>query len=146
MRTKTVAAALLAALALVAAGCGDSGSTTTTGGQAATTVAGAAADIETVAVDFAFDPDEWTVQAGSGRTIEIDNQGTLLHNFVILSSPIENESDLTEDLVLFRLNAEAGQKVTGTIEADLAPGTYQVICDIAGHFSAGMVAELTVTG
>ena len=36
-----------------------------------------------------------------------------------------------------------GNEDTGT--TDLAPGTYTLFCDIAGHESAGMVAELTVS-
>ncbi len=34
---------------------------------------------------------------------------------------------------------------TGTLDVDLSPGSYLLICNVPGHYAAGMVAELTVT-
>ena len=143
MKMRTMAIAALVALGLLAAACGGGDTTTTTG---AGTVATTGSDIEMVTVDFEFIPDEWTVAAGSGLTVELDNQGTLVHDWVVLSAEISNEGDFDEDLVIWRTKAQSGEKVTDTIATDLAPGTYQVICDIPGHFSAGMKGTLTVTG
>ena len=33
---------------------------------------------------------------------------------------------------------------TGTLDVDLSPGSYLLICNVPGHYAAGMVAELTV--
>ena len=41
--------------------------------------------------------------------------------------------------------ADAGEAITITFTAPAA-GTYQVICNVPGHFSAGMEGLLTVTG
>ena len=34
---------------------------------------------------------------------------------------------------------------TGFLDVDLAPGSYLLICNVPGHYAAGMVADLTVT-
>ena len=61
---------------------------------------------------------------------------------MVLSSEIADEDEFSEDLVVFRTEAQTGQTVTSTLA--LQPGTYQVVCAIAGHFSAGMEGVLTV--
>lgn len=138
----------VAGLVFFLAACGDSGGTTTTStpGRAPTTAPGPTADIATVAVDFEFEPDKWSVAAGPGLTVAFDNRGTLEHNWDILANPIEDEGELNEDEILWEISAAAGQAATATIDVALAPGTYQIVCTIPGHFSAGMIGELTVTG
>ena len=34
---------------------------------------------------------------------------------------------------------------TGTLDVNLAPGSYLLICNVPGHYAAGMVTDLTVT-
>ena len=34
---------------------------------------------------------------------------------------------------------------TGTLDVNLTPGSYLLICNVPGHYAAGMVAELTVS-
>ncbi len=41
-------------------------------------------------------------------------------------------------------NVEAGKSQSRAI--DLAPGTYLFVCNIPGHFKAGMFTVVTVTG
>ena len=55
------------------------------------------------------------------------------------------ESEFSEDLIVFETSAEAGEAITITFTAPAA-GTYQVICKVPGHFSAGMEGLLTVAG
>ncbi len=66
-------------------------------------------------------------------TLRIANAGTLEHNVGI------------KELGLISGTAGPG----GTVElnlGELAPGTYQMFCDIDGHESSGMVNTLTITG
>ncbi len=132
-------ASLLMAAALLAAACGGGDSSDDGGGG------GTTSDISAAAEEFLFSPDAWMAGAGSEVTLEFENQGALLHTWVILSSPIESESEFSEDLIVFETSAEAGKAVTITFTAPAA-GTYQVICNVPGHFGEGMEGLLTVTG
>lgn len=40
---------------------------------------------------------------------------------------------------------ELAPNATKTLELNLAPGTYELICNLPGHYAAGMVASFTVT-
>ena len=102
--------------------------------------------------DFQFSPNEWTVPAGEEITIEITNDGSVLHEWVLMRPgvTIEAESDLPEteeellaDFVYVEDEVDAGGTKTLTFTAPPA-GTYQVICAIQTHFDAGMEGTLTV--
>lgn len=58
----------------------------------------------------------------------------------------ENEGDTAHTLLIkgksgFKLSV--GDTDTGTI--DLPTGSYEIYCDVAGHESAGMIADLNVS-
>ncbi len=127
----------VAALALVIGACG---------GDAAATA------LEVTARDFQFSPSSWTVPAGEEISIVITNDGSVLHEWVLLQSgvTIESEADLPDteeellaDFVEVEEEVEPGATSTLTFTAPAA-GTYQVICAVEGHFDAGMEGELTV--
>ncbi len=137
MKTNMGYVSFVMTTALLAAACG--GADSVDGGGRGLSEITAAAD------EFSFSPDVWTASAGSEVTFQFDNQGSVIHYWVILSSPIESESEFSEDLIVFETSAEAGEAVTNTFTAPAA-GTYQVICKVPGHFSDGMEGLLTVTG
>ena len=41
-------------------------------------------------------------------------------------------------------SATFSPNATGTLDVNLTPGSYLLICNVPGHYAAGMVAELTV--
>ncbi len=84
-----------------------------------------------------------TVSTLGVTELRLDNGGALAHNWTVLAMPIESEMQLTGDIVLARAETEAGQSSTVSL-AGLTPGTYQVVCSIPGHFSAGMVGTLVI--
>jgi len=133
-------------LALSSSACGGDG-----GGDAGGD-AGGAADLQTIATEYQFEPSSWTVEAGADTSIRVDNEGQIVHEWVVLAEgrTIESEDELPEDESVFEsewvdteVEVEAGESATHEFTAPAA-GTYQVICAIPGHFDAGMEGTLTV--
>jgi plastocyanin len=131
-------AAVAGALAL--AGCGDDDDDETTASPTETATettdsGGGGGGGETVAVtetDFAIDPANPTVQAGT-VTFEVTNDGAAPHNLEVEGQGVE--AVLDQDLA-------AGE--SGTLEVDLEPGTYEWYCPVGDHAAQGMEGELTV--
>lgn len=122
--------AALAAAALVLAACGP---------QTATLSSGMA--------EFEFSPTSWTVPAGAEVTLTLSNDGTVDHNWVLMEGGYTAEAPFDEQdqtHVIFETTVEPGQTETVTFTAPDSPGTYQVVCSIAGHREAGMEGTLTV--
>ncbi|MDH3425163.1 MAG: cupredoxin domain-containing protein [Acidimicrobiia bacterium] len=114
---------------------------------------GAATSIEAITTEFAFNPDAWTVAAGEEITIEVTNDGSILHEWVLLQDGVEisseadlpaTEEELLADFVYVEEEIEPGETKTLKFEAPAA-GTYQIICALDGHFDAGMEGSLTVS-
>lgn len=112
----------------------------------------ASTDLAVTTSDFQFSPDSWTVPAGEEISIDITNEGSVLHEWVLMQPgvSIESEADLPEteeellaDFVYVEDEVEAGETKTLTFTAPEA-GTYQIICAIETHFDAGMEGSLTV--
>jgi uncharacterized cupredoxin-like copper-binding protein len=128
----------LAVLALVTAACDSGGDATTS--------------LEVTTTDFQFSPNSWTVPAGEEISIDITNEGSVLHEWVLLQPGVnieteaelpETEEELLADFVFVEDEVEAGATKTLSFTAPAA-GTYQVICAIETHFDAGMEGSLTV--
>ena len=140
MRLRPLALLLvLAALSLIAAGCGDdddddSGSSDETTEETATEEEGATGEdggegASAVSMtEFSFDPADLTVSQGD--SLEVTNDGAIPHNYTV-----DGEDRATADL-------ESGQ--TETVTVDLEPGEYEVICTIGDHADQGMTGTLTV--
>lgn len=125
--------AVVMVLSVVLAACG--GGASSSGGTS----------ISTTMTDFKFDPAAWTVPAGKEITLKVTNNGSTDHSWALMSKPISGSfTDADKANVLFSKVVSAGQNATVTFTAPTTPGDYQVICDIPGHFEAGMVAKLTV--
>jgi uncharacterized cupredoxin-like copper-binding protein len=128
----------LAVLSLVMGACAD-------GGEAST-------DLEVTTTDFQFSPNSWTVPAGEEISIDITNEGSVLHEWVLMRPGVnidseadlpDTEEELLAEFVYVEDEVEAGASKTLSFTAPDA-GTYQVICAIETHFDAGMEGTLTV--
>lgn len=80
--------------------------------------------------EWAVEPQSEVLNAGM-ITFNITNDGALEHNFII-----EGVDETIE--LLF-----PGE--TKTLEVELAAGTYNILCNLAGHQEAGMELTITVT-
>ena len=131
--------ALLAALlifSLVLAGCGGGSK----GGSAST-------NLKVNLTEFMFSPNDFTIPAGQEITIELSNTGAVVHDFIIMKYGTNiGDAFGDEDApnVYWKAELEPGTSNTYTFTAPSEPGDYQVVCGVAGHYQAGMVATLTV--
>jgi uncharacterized cupredoxin-like copper-binding protein len=103
---------------------------------------------------------EWKVDIAStiakgSATFTISNAGTIPHELLVFKSdleasayPVDAAGDIVEDGAGVTLVSD-GENIdpAGTQErtVDLVPGKYLFVCNIAGHFKAGMFTVVTVT-
>lgn len=138
------------AAAALAFGCGGEGEPS----DAAAHRAGVSADPE--AADAASEPDPSVVYAAeavdvalleyaigmpsrlpAGPTVfRLSNQGFEMHNLKLVD-PASGE-------LLWETGEDVNTGEVRLVEVDLAPGSYTVLCDVAGHDSRGMLMTLTV--
>jgi uncharacterized cupredoxin-like copper-binding protein len=110
---------------------------------------------KTVTIDmseFAFTPKDITLEAGQPYILEVVNTGTVKHEFTAgdffrTVATRKAETAETEVKVPFFTEIEvfAGKKAELFL-IPLIPGTYKLVCEIEGHFEAGMFGTITVTG
>ncbi len=94
-----------------------------------------AKEYKVTATEFKYNPGDQTFKAGSKVKVTMSNQGGVDHTWVL------SDSDGKE---LFKLEVKVGK--TGSAEFTApAAGTYNIICDVAGHKEAGMTAKATIT-
>jgi uncharacterized cupredoxin-like copper-binding protein len=97
--------------------------------------------------DFAFTPNLYVVPVGQEITLHVQHDGTVEHDFIIMKYGAEvgghfNEED--QPNVYWQIKVQPGQSQTITFTAPEQPGTYQIVCGMAGHVEAGMVGKLEV--
>jgi len=108
---------------------------------------GASTKIDVTFAEFSFTPNVFTIPAGQEITLHAINNGTVVHEFVIMKYGLnigDDFGDEDEGNIYWEVEAEPGQEVTVTFTAPSDPGEYQVVCGTPGHFVAGMVGSLTV--
>jgi uncharacterized cupredoxin-like copper-binding protein len=118
----------------------------------------AATEISIEETEFSYSPSSFTVPAGQPVTLTITNVGQAEHDFVIekiaVTDVIEEGNPSAEHSMHDMGEADAydlhvATQKGGTSVLKFTPlesGTYQVLCTVAGHKEAGMVAELIVVG
>ena len=91
-------------------------------------------EFKITATDFKYDPADQTFKPGEKLKVTMTNKGAVDHTWVLTSA---SGAELT------KLEVKVG--ATGSKEFTApAAGTYNIICDIAGHKEAGMQAKATV--
>ena len=117
-----VAALAVIALAVVACGGGASSGGSTGGGTPL--------DVTVNLSEFKFDPA--TVNANAGQTVNLTvvNKGSVVHTWVLAAANV-------------KMSVDPGKSATKTFTAPAA-GTYDIVCDEAGHKEAGMVGKFIV--
>jgi uncharacterized cupredoxin-like copper-binding protein len=129
---------LLATVVLLGAAC-DGGSS------------GDGSSIDVTLVDDGVTVSETEASAGS-LTFATTNEGTLTHEIEVFegeedpaSLPIEDDVANVEAWTLVDEIEDITPGATADLTVDLDPGTYQVVCNLPGHFEKGMYATLRVS-
>lgn len=166
---RSLSLVLLATVALVAAACGTNTKASemtyvpTVIPTAAPTVGPTAAPTVTPATtaDVPVSLSEWKVTMPATLkpgvvNFAVTNDGTMEHEMLVFKSdlapadyPKDANGDIVEDGAGVSLISDAeniAPKGTQPRTVDLStPGTYLFVCNIPGHFKAGMSAVVTVT-
>lgn len=114
----------------------------------------AATPLTTVALtDFTMEPSTATVAAGQA-TVQISNGGKVAHEMLVFRSDLKPSAFPTKDgnideegagitKISDGDNLDPGASQTRTIDLT-KPGTYLFVCNLPGHFKAGMYKVVTV--
>jgi uncharacterized cupredoxin-like copper-binding protein len=165
-KTPTLITTGACAVALALAGCGGSSSTTqaqspgttsssteSTGASTATQAGGPTALTVTMS-DFKFTPQNVTAPAGK-ITLTAPNTGKAPHELVLIKFrgnpgklPTLANGEANEDAFSeAALPGEIGETEpgdTGSLTVTLPAGKYVMLCNVPGHYKAGMYGTLTV--
>lgn len=104
-------------------------------------------NIDVTMTDFMFQPAKFIVPAGQEITVNTQNTGAVVHNFVIMKLGTTAGSKFEDDdlpNVYWRVEMPIGGSTTTSFTAPTEPGEYEVICSTEGHIASGMVGKLVV--
>lgn len=94
---------------------------------------GSVVEVQGTLREWAIDLSQKEVPAGKVR-FTVTNAGQLAHNFTVMDS--SGALDATPNFT--------GRNGPQTLEIDLKPGTYTIICSLPGHAKNGQTAQLIV--
>ena len=109
--------------------------------------AGPSTTIDVVFAEFTFTPNTFTILAGQEITLNAQNNGAVLHEFVIMKLGETVGEDFgaeDEENIYWEVEVDPGQSSSVTFKAPTEPGEYQIVCGTEGHYIAGMIGTLTV--
>ena len=139
----TIAAGALALVAAVGCSSSSSSSSSSAGGS---DTGGVSATVK----DFSIDLASSSAPAGS-VTFDISNEGPSAHEFVILKTdeapdalPVKDNEVEEDKLDVVDEAEDIAPSTTGTLTTDLEAGSYVIICNVTGHYEAGMHSAFTV--
>lgn len=105
-------------------------------------------EINVIMTDFQFSPNEFVVPAGQEITLNVVNNGVVVHNFVIMNlgatAGATYEEDDDANVYWQERDIQPGGDFSVTFTAPAEPGEYEVVCRTEGHIASGMIGKLIV--
>jgi len=152
---------LVVSLAGAACGSDDDNGGTATGGTGATNHATTSASgvsggssVDVTEKDFAIAVSPSSAQSGD-ITFNISNEGPSTHEFVIFETDLAPDALPTNDDGTVDEEGDGVEHIDevediasgsdATLDVDLEPGSYVFICNLPGHYKAGMHTAFTVS-
>jgi uncharacterized cupredoxin-like copper-binding protein len=110
---------------------------------AAANAAATKADVNVTLGDMWVKADKASVKAGK-VTFAVKNTGGAVHAFGIVAAPAKVSGGMLDHRSLLAEGAELPGGASGTVTAKLAPGRYELVCHVPGHYAAGQHIPFTV--
>jgi uncharacterized cupredoxin-like copper-binding protein len=136
--------AVLAASASAFAGCG----TTSKASAASDAQPAAGTTLKVSADEMRFTPASYTAKAGKVK-FDFTNDGQMEHEMVVLTADAASLKPGSNGKVSEKTSvgevSETKPGEHGSVVLDLKAGTYLLVCNIPGHYAAGMQAKLVVS-
>lgn len=145
---------LMAATGLVAAmllgACSSGGDAKEEKSEAKPAAAGGASAVTATLTEFTVQPSPASVSAGE-VTFTAKNTGAVPHELAIVKSDADpkklpQKDGLADEAANKPLGrtANIANGASGTVTVKLEPGKYVLLCNLVGHYSAGMATSFTV--
>jgi FtsP/CotA-like multicopper oxidase with cupredoxin domain len=78
-------------------------------------------------------------------TFNVTNEGATMHGFAIVKAPARAAGGMLDESTYLAKGKDLMGGDSETIEADLKPGDYELVCFVAGHYMAGQKLAFKVT-
>jgi len=104
----------------------------------------AQADVDVTLGDMWVKSSAPTVKAGK-VTFGVRNAGATMHGLAIASTPVKLDGGMVEHTTFAAKGGDLGAGASETISATLKPGSYELVCHVAGHYQAGQKLPFRVT-
>jgi uncharacterized cupredoxin-like copper-binding protein len=127
-----------------AGGGHDMGGATSETATASETSSAGAADVDVSFGDMWIKADTPTVKAGE-VTFGVKNEGATTHGLAIVEGPASVSGGMVDESTFLAKGGELAGGASETVTADLKPGSYELLCFMAGHYAAGQKMAFEVT-
>ena len=142
---KRLATAVVAVGLLGAVACSSSSSSSSSAGGTSSGGVGATEK------DFSIELASSSAPAGS-VSFDISNEGPSTHEFVVIKTddapdalPVKDGTVEEDKVDVVDEQEDIAPSTTATLTTDLEAGSYVIICNITGHYEAGMHSAFTVS-
>lgn len=146
---RRTSAVILPLLSLVLALAACSSGSSTSPSAAGSAGGGGGANLDVTLTEFKIDAPT-SASAGS-VTFNIKNAGTIAHEFIVVktdtsaaSLPTKDSAANLDGMTLAGEQKSVDPGKSATLTVDLQPGHYVLLCNVPGHYPAGMHLDFEV--